>query len=120
MHRRLAKLNSHIAAVTFEFQQNLPLPYIPIGEVFYMHQLCLGCTNVVTIKAVMYCSPEFIVAKGSSDIDLCLDRFLHSLPQEVTTLYLYSDGYPGQNKNEYCHARWPHRDQKSDRREFTR
>ena len=35
----LAKQNSHIATLTFDFQQNLPLPNIPVGEVFYMHQL---------------------------------------------------------------------------------
>ena len=29
----------------------------------------------------------------------CLDRYLSSLPEDVTTLYLYSDGCPGQNKN---------------------
>ena len=28
-----------------------------------------------------------------------LENFFCSLPQEVTTLYLYSDGCPGQNKN---------------------
>lgn len=33
--------NHHIRVVTFDFQQNLPLPHIPVGEVFYMRQLWL-------------------------------------------------------------------------------
>lgn len=36
MDTTLAKENAHIATLTFE---NLPLPSIPVGEVFYMHQL---------------------------------------------------------------------------------
>jgi hypothetical protein len=43
----LAKLNTHIATVTFDFQQNLPLPHIPVGEVFYMDQLWLYVFGVV-------------------------------------------------------------------------
>ena len=53
----LAKQNSHIATITFDFQQNLPLPHIPIGDVFYMHQLWLyvfGVHNCGTNQAVMY------------------------------------------------------------------
>ena len=99
---RLAKLNSHIATVTFDFQQNLPLPHIPVGQVFYMHQLWLyvfGVHECGANRAAMYCWPEFIAAKGSSEVVSCLDNFLRSLPQEVTTLYLYSDGCSGQNKN---------------------
>lgn len=99
---QLAKLNSHIATVTFDFQQNLPLPHIPVGEVFYLHQLWMyvfGVHECGANQAVMYCWPEFIAAKGSSEVISCLDNFLSSLPEEVTTVYLYSDGCPGQNKN---------------------
>ena len=98
----LAKLNPHIATVTFDFQQNLPLPHIPVGEVFYMHQLWLyvfGVHECGANRTVMYCWPEFIAAKGSSEVVSCLDDFLRSLPQEVTTIYFYSDSCPGQNKN---------------------
>ena len=47
----------------------------------------------------MCCWPEFIAGKGSSEVVSCLDNFFCSLLQEVTTLYLYSNGCPGQNKN---------------------
>ena len=99
---RLAKSNDHIATVTFDFQQNLPLPHIPVGEVFYMRQLWLyvfGVHECGANRAVMYCWPEFVAGKGSNEVVSCLDNFFRSVPQEVTTLYLYSDGCPGQNKN---------------------
>ena len=98
----LAKLNAHIATVTFDFQQNLPLPHIPVGEVFYMRQLWLyvfGVHECGSNRAVMYSWPEFIAGKGSNEVVSCLDNFFCSLPKEVTSLYLYSDGCPGQNKN---------------------
>ena len=50
-------------------------------------------------RAVMYSWPEFIAGKGSNEVVSCLDNFFCSLPEEVTSLYLYSDGCPGQNKN---------------------
>ena len=99
---RLAKLNAHIATVTFDFQQNLPLPHIPVGEVFYMRQLWLyvfGVHECGSNRASMYSWPEFIAGKGSNEVVSCLDNFFCSLPEEVTSLYLYSDGCPGQNKN---------------------
>lgn len=36
MNTSLAKENPQIKTITFDFQQNLPLPHIPVGEVFYM------------------------------------------------------------------------------------
>nr|CAD7437546.1 unnamed protein product [Timema bartmani] len=35
----LTKENAHIMVLAFDFQQNLPLPKVPAGEAFYLHQL---------------------------------------------------------------------------------
>ena len=51
--------------------------------------------------AVMNCWPEFVSQKGSNEVISCLEVYLSKLPERVTTLYLYSDGCPGQNKNIY-------------------
>ena len=86
----------------FDFQQNLPQPHIPVGEVFYTHQLwfyIFGVHNCGTNQGIMYCWPEFTANKGSDEVVSCLDKYLSSLSEDVTTLYLYSDGCPGQNKN---------------------
>ena len=80
----LAKLNAHIATVTFDFQQNLPLSHIPVGDVFYMRQLWLyvfGVHECGSNRAVMYSWPEFIAGKGSNEVVSCLDN---CLPEEVT------------------------------------
>ena len=80
----LAKLNAHIATVTFDFQQNLPLPHISVGDVFYMRQLWLyvfGVHECGSNRAVMYSWPEFIAGKGGNEVVSCLDN---CLPEEVT------------------------------------
>ena len=79
-----AKLNAHIATVTFDFQQNLPLPHISVGDVFYMRQLWLyvfGVHECGSNRAVMYSWPEFIAGKGGNEVVSCLDN---CLPEEVT------------------------------------
>ena len=99
---QLASSNSHIRAISFDFQQNLPLPHVPIGEVFYMRQLWLylfGIHDCGMNSVVLNCWPQSTAGKGSDEDISCLDRNLTSLPNEVTTLFLYSDGCPGQNKN---------------------
>ena len=63
----LEKQNAHIATLTFDFQQNLPLPNIPVGEVFYMHQLWLyvfGVHSCGNYNVCMYCWPETIAGRG--------------------------------------------------------
>ena len=98
----LAKQDKHIATITFDFQQNFPLPSVPVGEIFYMHQLWLyafGVHNCGNGDVRMYCWPETVSGRGSDEVVSCLLHYLTSLPEQVTTLYLYSDGCGGQNKN---------------------
>ena len=47
----------------------------------------------------MYCWPETLAKRGSDEVVSCLHHFLSRVPASVTTLFLYSDGCPGQNKN---------------------
>ena len=32
----MAKKNTHICTISFDFQQYLPLPHLPVGDLFYM------------------------------------------------------------------------------------
>ena len=62
----LAKENPHIKAITFDFQQNLPLLHIPVGEVFYMRQMWLhvfGIHDCTSNQATMNCWPEFVAER---------------------------------------------------------
>ena len=45
----------------------------------------------------MYCWPETLAKRGSDEVVSCLHHFLSRVPASVTTLFLYSDGCPGQN-----------------------
>ena len=49
----------------------------------------------------MYCWPEVLAKRGSDEVISCLQHFLSKIPATVNTLFLYSDGCPGQNKNTY-------------------
>ena len=47
----------------------------------------------------MYCWPETLAKRGSDEVVSCLHHSLCIVPEGVTTLFLFSDGCPGQNKN---------------------
>ena len=97
----VSKQNSQAYTLTFDLQQNLPLPHVPVGNVFYLHQLWLyifGVHSCGTNDVAMYCWPETI-AKGSDEVISYLNHFISQLPPTVTTLCLFSDGCGGQNKN---------------------
>lgn len=86
----------------FWFEQNLALPSIHTGEVFYMHQLRLyvfGIHKCRTNEVHMYCWPETVAHRGSDEVISCLAHYFQSLPTGVTTVSLFSDGCGGQNKN---------------------
>ena len=98
----LSKQNSQVCTLTFDFQQNLPLPHVPVGDVCYLHQLWLyvfGVHNCGTNDVAMYCWPETVAKCGSDEVISCLYHVISQLPPTVTTLRLFSDGCGGQNKN---------------------
>ena len=98
----VAKQDDSVLTLTFDFQQNLPLPHIPVGEIFYMQQLWMyvfGIHNCSNNHAKMYCWPECLAKRGSDDVVSCLHHFLSGVPEGVTSLFLFSDGCSGQNKN---------------------
>ena len=49
-------------------------------------------------KVRMYCWSETVCGRGSDEVISCLFDYFNSLPQKVTTLYLYSNGCGRQNK----------------------
>ena len=98
----LVKGDCHVLTLTFDFQQNLPLPHIPVGDMFYLQQLWMyvfGIHSCGDNQVTMYCWPEVVAKRGSDEVISCLQHFLLRVPATVNTLCLYSDGCPGQNKN---------------------
>ena len=98
-----ARTNSNVATLCFDFQQNLPAPIIPVGELFYARQLWLYnfCIHDCgSNTGTMYCWDETTAKRGSNEVASCLLHYIQNmLPAGIETLYLFSDGCGGQNKN---------------------
>lgn len=99
-----SRLSPNVHTIAFDFQQNLPLPHIPVGEFFYLRQLWLyvfGIHSCSDLNASMYCWDESVAKKGANEVISCIDDYLSNLGESVDTLCLYTDGCGGQNKNKY-------------------
>lgn len=87
----------------FDYQQNLPLPHVPAGDLFYKRQLwvynfCIYSGN--TGKSYFYMYDEAVAKKGKNEIISFLKHFFDIiLDRQVTTIYLFSDNCSPQNKN---------------------
>lgn len=99
----LAKNDPSVEVLTFDYQQNLPLPVSSSGEVFYKIQLWVYnfCVHVgSTGESFFYVYDETIAAKGQNDVASILLHFLNNqVRPEVTDLYIFSDNCASQNKN---------------------
>lgn len=99
----LAKNDPSVEVLTFDFQQNLPLPVSSSGEVFYKIQLWVYnfCIHVgSTGKSFFYVYDETVAAKGQNDVASILLHFFNNyVPPEVTDIYIFCDNCASQNKN---------------------
>jgi hypothetical protein len=95
--------NDDILGLTLAYMQNVPLPDIPMQEMFYYRQLwffdfCIH--NLKTGKAVFY---SYHKGEGSKDPDevssFLLDYVSNHVPETVKELYLFSDNCSDQNRN---------------------
>lgn len=100
----ISKNNEEMELLAFDFQQNIPLPHVTSGDVFYKRQLweynfCVFAAS--SRKSYFFMYDETIAKKGANDVVSFLHYFLeHFIASTVTTLYLYSDNCSSQNKNQ--------------------
>ena len=90
------------ALLTFDLMQNLPVPTLTHGSMFYSRQLSVynfGVHNTTTGEANMYMWDETVAARGADEICSCLQTHLDLLPSQKKKLTCYSDSCFGQNKN---------------------
>lgn len=101
--QELCRTNENIVGISFDYMQNLPLPHLPVQDIFYLRQLwvyCFGIHNMKTQKSKFYMYHEGEGKKGVNEVCSMLHKYItSSIPESVDTLYLISDGCPGQNKN---------------------
>lgn len=79
--------------------QNLPLPYIPVQDVFHMRQLWVNCFcihNLKTNKAKFYVYHAGVGNKAPAEVCSFIKNVI---PDNINYLLLFSDGPYGQNKN---------------------
>jgi len=89
--------------ITFDYQQNLPLPVSSSGEVFYKIQLWVYnfCIHVGSSKkSYFYVYDETVGAKRQNEVASLIFHFLNNyLRPEVTEIHIFSDNCASQNKN---------------------
>lgn len=99
----LARTNAHVEVITFDYQQNLPLPVSPSGDVFYKIQMWVYnfCIHVASSsRSYFFLYDETIAGKGQNEVISLLDFFFKNIIRpEVTDLYMFSDNCASQNKN---------------------
>lgn len=89
--------------LAFDFQQNMPLPHVTSGDVFFKRQLweynfCIFAAS--SRKSYFFMYDETIAKKGANDVVSFLHYFLENfLAPTVRKIYLYSDNCSSQNKN---------------------
>lgn len=93
-----------VEVLCFDYEQNLPLPHIPAGDVFYKRQLWVYNFCIHSAKSgtsVFYMYDEVTSKKGSNEVISFLHHYLNTyLPGTVQTLFLFSDNAFAQNKNQ--------------------
>lgn len=100
---RSCQENDTVLGLCFDFMQNLPLPHIPVQDIFYLRQLWVNVFCIHDIKAnkaVMYVYHEGQAKKGANEVCSFLYHYIQEyVPAGIKVLHLYSDACTGQNRN---------------------
>ncbi|CAG9763564.1 unnamed protein product [Ceutorhynchus assimilis] len=99
----LAVTDPSVETICFDYQQNLPLPVLTTGDIFYARQIWVynqmfhSCSNN---QSVSYMFDEMTAKKGCIESISFLMHFIEKyVSKTVTTLYIFTDNCAGQNKN---------------------
>lgn len=96
------KTDQSHSLITFDLMQNLPVPTLTHGSMFYSRQLWVynfGIHNATNGAAAMYMWNEAIAGRGADEICSCIKSYLGSLDSDIRRITFYSDSCFGQNKN---------------------
>lgn len=93
-----------VMGLAFDYMQNMPLPHIPVQEIFYFRQLWVFAFQIHNLKentGHFYTYHEGQGQKGPNEVCTFLnDYIMKHIPTEITELHLFSDGCAGQNRNQ--------------------
>lgn len=92
-----------VIGISFDYMQNLPLPNIPVQEMFYYRQLWVYAFQIHNLKnntGHFYTYHEGQAHKGPDEVcSFVLHYITNYIPPEIRELHIFSDGCPGQNRN---------------------
>ncbi|PSN36258.1 hypothetical protein C0J52_25334 [Blattella germanica] len=84
---KLCAEHEDTVALAFDFMHNLPLPAIPVQDIFYLRQLwvnCFGIKNLKTGKSEIFLYHEGVAHKGANDICSMLLKYIDTnIPSSV-------------------------------------
>lgn len=95
--------NNDVVGITIDYMQNVPLPHIPVQEVFYYRQLWVfvfGINNLKTGQSDFHLYHEGVGQKGPNEVCTLLNKYIDSnVPPTTKELHIFSDGCAAQNRN---------------------
>jgi len=98
-----AKENNDVDVLSFDYRQNMSLPHITSGVVFYKRQLwCYNFSihSAKSGKSHFFMYNETVSKKGPNEVISFLHYYIKNiLNPNVKKLYLFSDNCSAQNKN---------------------
>lgn len=98
----LCKEREDVGAIVFDYMQNLPLPKIPVQEMFYLRKLWLYVFCVHDLKtnsANFYTYHEGEAKRGPNEVCSLLWKTIQNMDPSVKELHVFSDACGGQNRN---------------------
>lgn len=98
----ICKNRRDVMAITFDYMQNLLLPFMPVQEMFYLRKLWFYVFNIHDIgknRSVFYTYTEGTAKRGPNEVCSFLNNFFNTIPDEVKELHVFSDACGGQNRN---------------------
>ncbi|CAG9784775.1 unnamed protein product [Diatraea saccharalis] len=98
----LCKERADVGAIVFDYMQNLPIPKIPVQEMFYLRKLWLYVFCVHDLKsntANFYTYHEGEAKRGPDEVCSLLWKTIQNIDPAVKVLHVFSDACGGQNRN---------------------
>ena len=104
-----SKNDESTLVLSFDLQQNLPVPILVHGSMLYLRQLWVynfGIHECYSGSATMCLWNECIAGRGSEEIVSCLLEYFSQARPNIKKLICYSDSCSGQNKNSLMICVW--------------
>lgn len=99
----MCQTRDDVAGICFDYMQNLPLPHIPVQEVFYLRQLWVYVFCIHDIKkgtSEFHLYHEGMGNRGPNEVCTFINDYItNNVPKKVKELHLFSDATGGQNRN---------------------